>query len=100
MPFAFAPDWNAPGNNDSGASADDIMRFCQSAQRFGQGDASLLAALAQGSDQVKVLKGLHQETLSDAAHITVEYAGGVWHVQMPTTATGGRRVGRCTQWRG
>jgi hypothetical protein len=102
MAFNFQAEWDSAANNN-GATAAEITTICSSAVRLGSGDQGLREALAGDSSNISVVKGIHQERGDSFPHITVDYSGGRWHVNLVATASGGRagyRVGQCTQWRG
>jgi hypothetical protein len=99
MAFQWQAGWNDAGNNN-GATQDNITTICATATRFGRGDAGLLTALTNASNHVSVVKGIHQEEGDNLPHITVDYSGGRWHVNLVQTSGGGvagYRVGQCTQ---
>src|SRR5580658_7279788 len=99
MAFQWQAGWDG-ANNNNGATAAEITTICATANQFGTGDAGLRQALTNASNDVSVVKGIHQEQGDEFPHITVDYSGGRWHVNLVATASGGRagyRVGRCTQ---
>lgn len=98
MAFEWEAGWDGADNNN-GATTAEITQICSTATRLGSGDAGLREALTAASANVKVVKGIHQEG-RDFPHITVDYSGGRWHVNLVATAAGGRagyRVGQCSQ---
>ncbi len=100
MPFAFQTGWDTRANNN-GATRAQITAVCHTANGpGGSGDAGLRNELTNGTAQISVVKGIHQDTARRFPHITVDYLGGRWHVGLVTTAAGGAagyRVGVCTQ---
>jgi hypothetical protein len=102
MAFQWQAGWDSAANNN-GATAAEITQICSTATLLGSGDAGLREALTAASGNVSVVKGIHQEDANRFPHITVDYSGGRWHVNLVATAAGGRagyRVGQCSQWRG
>jgi hypothetical protein len=99
MAFQWEAGWDG-ANNNNGATAAEITHICSTATNLGSGDQGLRHALTGASNDIKVVKGIHQEQGDTFPHITVDYSGGRWHVNLVATAAGGRagyRVGQCTQ---
>jgi len=99
MPFDFQAGWDSAANNN-GATTAQITTICATANRLGSGDAGLREELTNGTAEISVVKGIHQDTNLTFPHITVDYLGGRWHVGLVQTATGGvagYRVGNCSQ---
>lgn len=89
MPFIFQAGWDSAANNN-GASEAQIQAICANpAIIHANGDAGLRAALQANQDSVSVVKGIHQENNLKFPHLTVDYLGGRWHVDLVTTAVGG-----------
>jgi hypothetical protein len=102
MAFQWQAGWDSAANNN-GATAAEITKICSTAVKLGAGDKGLREALAGDSDTVSVVKGIHEEKANKFPHVTVDYSGGRWHVNLVATAAGGRagyRVGQCSQWKG
>jgi hypothetical protein len=85
MEYQWEPGWDNAENNN-GASKEQVRKILMTAAKFGEGDRGLLEALERESNQIKVMKGIHQ---SSDLHITVDYVAETWHVNLVGTATGG-----------
>jgi hypothetical protein len=87
--------------NNNGATKEQVQVIL-TRSAGAQGDGGLIEALTQESSSVKILKGIHQEDTNLNPHITVQYSGGVWHVNLKTTAVqgpAGYRVSSVKQWK-
>ncbi|MCB2406982.1 hypothetical protein [Hymenobacter lucidus] len=104
MPITFTAGWDQQPANNNGATAPQILTILSTADNTGTGDAGLLEALTvvnAQSAEVAVVKGIHQDNNDNTPHITVDYLGGRWHINLVQTAAGGTtgyRVGVVTQF--
>jgi hypothetical protein len=99
MAFQWQATWNAADNNN-GATQAQITTICGTANTYGSADSGLRQALTTASSTISVVKGIHQEVGDNFPHVTVDYSGGRWHVNLVATAAGGvagYRVGQCSQ---
>jgi hypothetical protein len=85
MEYQWEPGWDDADNNN-GASKEQVRNILINAAKFGEGDRGLLEALGRESNQIRIMKGIHQ---SSDLHITVDYVAETWHVNLVGTATGG-----------
>jgi hypothetical protein len=103
MPINFTAGWDTYPANNNRATAAQILTILATANSTGTGDAGLRAALTVVSPQsalVDVIKGIHQDNGDNRPHITVDYLGGRWHVDLVQTSVGGvagYRVGAVSQ---
>jgi len=100
MAFKWDANWNQKDkngyeNNIGKYSKEQLTKFLKNTQFAKSGDAGLLKALSEDSDQVTIMKGLHDKD----DHVTVSYSGGMWHVNLLGTADGGYRVSTVSQWK-
>jgi len=81
MGYRFAPGWDSAENNirDFIFCEGDLTNVLMTAPVSARGDRGLLEALRSRSGQVTVTKGVHQW---NNLHVTVDYLGALWHVDV------------------
>jgi len=100
MAFKWDANWNQKDkngyeNNVGKYSQEQLTNFLKNTKFAKSGDKGLLDDLAAESDKVTIMKGLHDKD----EHVTVSYAGGMWHVNLMGTGEGGYRVSTVSQWK-
>lgn len=90
MAFKWKSGWDSQ-NNHNGTKQDYVVTVLRTANNMWiDGDQGIKECLAGESDEIEIVKGIHQD--SDL-HVTIEYRGEHYHVNVREGANGQRVSG-------